>query len=157
MYVIVMVITVWIHSNEQQKSSDRNKNPAAKSTVYAFHDCMLMNTVIMWKYNMFLPTPTTSSELQHLPLPQSSMDEVALKVSRGIATERIMEGLFILIFTVCTTIFVIFERGLGIESTDIPLSRKCLESTTCQNKTSAISKEVYLIDKSSAMRMMPCL
>ena len=34
-------------------------------------------------------------------MPQSSMDEVALKVSRGIATERIMEGLFILIFTVC--------------------------------------------------------
>ena len=38
-----------------------------------------------------------TSELQHLPLPQSSMDEVALKVSRGIATERIMEGFFILI------------------------------------------------------------
>ena len=45
---------------------------------------MLMSTVIMWKYSMFLPTPTTSSVLlsysTDLPLPQSSMDEVALKV-----------------------------------------------------------------------------
>ena len=103
-----------------------------------------------------------TSELQYLPLPQSSMDGVALKVSRGIATERIMGGLFILIFTVCTMnnhnfCYQIFERGLGIESTDIHLSKKCLESTSCQNKTSAMSKEVYLIDKSSAMRMMPCL
>ena len=39
-----------------------------------------------------------TSELQHLPLPQSSMDEVALKVSQGIATERIMEGLFICMY-----------------------------------------------------------
>ena len=69
-----------------------------------------------------------TSELQHLPLPQSSMDEVALKISRGITTERIMEGLFNLIFTVYTMnnhnfCYQIFERGLGIKSTDIPLSK----------------------------------
>ncbi len=33
-----------------------------------------------------------TSELPHLPMPHSSMDEVAFKVSRGIASERILEG-----------------------------------------------------------------
>lgn len=33
-----------------------------------------------------------TSELPHLPMPRSSMDEVAFKVSRGIASERILEG-----------------------------------------------------------------
>ena len=33
-----------------------------------------------------------SAELSHLPLPISTRDEVALKVSKGISTERILEG-----------------------------------------------------------------
>ena len=33
-----------------------------------------------------------SAELSHLPLPLSTRDEVALKVSKGISTERILEG-----------------------------------------------------------------
>ncbi len=34
-----------------------------------------------------------ASELPHLPMPQSAMDEVAFKVSRGIASDRILEGM----------------------------------------------------------------
>ena len=91
-----------------------------------------------------------TSELQHLPLPQSSMDEVALKVSRDVATERIMEGLFILIFTVCTMnnhnfCYQIFEWGLGIESTDIPLSKVSRKHFLSKQDIRNV-KEAYLID-----------
>ena len=32
------------------------------------------------------------SELKHLPLPQSTKDEIAMKISHGVPTERILEG-----------------------------------------------------------------
>ena len=95
---------------------------------------------------MFLPTPTTNctSELQHLPLPQSLMDQVALKVSQGIASEMILESLFILILTVCImTIQKRYSReGWALsQQTYVALSKKYQESTSFQNKTSALSND----------------
>ena len=72
------------------------------------------------------------------------MDQVALKVSQGIASEMILEGLYILIFTVCImTNQKIYSREgwASSQQTYVALGKKYQESTSFQNKTSAMSND----------------
>ena len=47
---------------------------------------------VMYNISAHMNHQLGSAELSCLPLPISTRDEVALKVSKGISTERILEG-----------------------------------------------------------------
>ena len=58
-----------------------------------------------------------TSELPHLPLPKGVKEEVALKISMGIPSERIMEGIYICMYsTVC-----IYTSTIHVVGTPLPL------------------------------------
>ena len=96
------VVKVIIDSNKQQKSNQKSSRKINSVCISRLYVDEYSDHVEVQYVSAHTNHKLCTSELQHLPLPQISMDEVALKVSRDIANEKIMEGLFSLIFTVCT-------------------------------------------------------
>lgn len=124
----------------QKPSRKINQHCLSRMYVDEYHDGHVEVTYITAHSGHDLGT----CELPYLPLPISTKENVAMKVSQGIPPERIIDGIIVLYhctlgnYLMCLCI-QISERELVIATNDLTFCKVYQESTSSQNKMFEIS------------------
>ena len=92
--VVVVASTVSTSIKGRQKKRVLIKKSLENLIPLVYRDFMLMNmeTATSVTYTSAHTHELGPGELKHLPLPQSTKQEVAMKISLGVPTERILDG-----------------------------------------------------------------